>query len=79
VPPEESRDYFGAQGDRLQMMLNFPVNQRLFYALATADLEPLKEALEQTRDRPVNAQWVKDGSVVRFRLHDEAAASARLP
>ena len=35
VPPDESMEYFGAEGDRLQMMLNFPVNQRLFYALAT--------------------------------------------
>ena len=36
VPPDESIEYFGDEGDRLQMMLNFPVNQRLFYALATA-------------------------------------------
>ncbi len=36
VPPDESLDYFGELGDRLQLMLNFPVNQRLFYALATA-------------------------------------------
>ena len=35
VPPDESLEYFGELGDRLQMMLNFPVNQRLFYALAT--------------------------------------------
>ena len=38
VPPDESLKYFGEHGDRLQMMLNFPVNQRLFYALATADI-----------------------------------------
>ena len=37
VPPDESLEYFGDEGDRLQMMLNFPVNQRLFYALATGD------------------------------------------
>jgi maltose alpha-D-glucosyltransferase / alpha-amylase len=66
VPPEESREYFGAEGDRLQMMLNFPVNQRLFYALASGDLEPLKQALEQTRDFPENAQWVNF-----LRSHDE--------
>jgi maltose alpha-D-glucosyltransferase/alpha-amylase len=41
VPPDESLEYFGPDGDRLQMMLNFPVNQRLFYALATGDLDPL--------------------------------------
>jgi maltose alpha-D-glucosyltransferase/alpha-amylase len=49
VPPEESASYFGSHGDHLQMMLNFPVNQRLFYGMATGDLEPLKWALEATR------------------------------
>src|SRR5919109_2641407 len=41
VPPDESLEYFGEEGDRLQMLLNFPVNQRLFYALATGDIDPL--------------------------------------
>ena len=66
VPPDESLHYFGHDGERLQMMLNFPVNQRLFYALATADLEPLVWALEQTAKRPANAQWVQF-----LRSHDE--------
>ena len=66
VPPDESRHYFGDNGERLQMMLNFPVNQRLFYALATGDIGPLTEALEQTRDHPQDAQWVQF-----LRSHDE--------
>jgi maltose alpha-D-glucosyltransferase/alpha-amylase len=66
VPPDESMKYFGDEGERLQMMLNFPVNQRLFYALATGDVEPLAWALEQTRERPPNAQWVQF-----LRSHDE--------
>jgi len=66
VPPDESMHYFGSEGERLQMMLNFPVNQRLFYALATADLDPLVWALEQTHKRPRNAQWVQF-----LRSHDE--------
>jgi maltose alpha-D-glucosyltransferase/alpha-amylase len=66
VPPDESLQYFGDEGDHLQMMLNFPVNQRLFYALATADLAPLVQALEDTRRRPRNAQWVQF-----LRSHDE--------
>jgi maltose alpha-D-glucosyltransferase / alpha-amylase len=66
VPPDESMEYFGAEGERLQLMLNFPVNQRLFYALATADLDPLIKALEDTRKRPRNAQWVQF-----LRSHDE--------
>ena len=66
VPPDENMHYFGGEGERLQMMLNFPVNQRLFYALATGDLDPLIWALEQTRKRPANAQWVQF-----LRSHDE--------
>jgi len=66
VPPDESMKYFGPEGERIQMMLNFPVNQRLFYALATADLDPLIRALEETRERPQNAQWVQF-----LRSHDE--------
>jgi maltose alpha-D-glucosyltransferase/alpha-amylase len=66
VPPDESMNYFGHSGERLQMMLNFPVNQRLFYALATADIDPLVRALEDTRKRPRNAQWVQF-----LRSHDE--------
>ena len=66
VPPEENQHYFGDEGDRLQMMLNFAVNQRLFYALATADTDPLVWALEQTSRRPPNAQWVNF-----LRSHDE--------
>jgi maltose alpha-D-glucosyltransferase / alpha-amylase len=66
VPPDESMHYFGEDGERLQMMLNFPVNQRLFYALATSDIDPLIRALEDTRKRPRNAQWVQF-----LRSHDE--------
>jgi maltose alpha-D-glucosyltransferase/alpha-amylase len=66
VLPEQSLEYFGEDGERLQMMLNFPVNQRLFYALATADTGPLAWALEQTRERPATAQWVQF-----LRSHDE--------
>jgi maltose alpha-D-glucosyltransferase/alpha-amylase len=66
VPPDESNDYFGPEGERLQMMLNFPVNQRLFYAMATGDIDPLVHALEDTRKHPANAQWVHF-----LRSHDE--------
>jgi maltose alpha-D-glucosyltransferase/alpha-amylase len=66
VPPDESIRYFGDEGDHLQMMLNFPVNQRLFYAMATADVDPLARALEDTHRRPANAQWVQF-----LRSHDE--------
>jgi maltose alpha-D-glucosyltransferase/alpha-amylase len=66
VPPDESLEYFGEQGDRLQMMLNFWVNQRMFYTLATGDTGPLKDALLATKQRPATAQWG-----VFLRTHDE--------
>jgi maltose alpha-D-glucosyltransferase/alpha-amylase len=66
VVPKESMEYFGELGDRLQMMLNFAVNQRLFYAMATGDIRPLVKALEDTYERPHAAQWVNF-----LRSHDE--------
>jgi maltose alpha-D-glucosyltransferase/alpha-amylase len=66
VPPEESLKYFGHDGERIQMMLNFPVNQRLFYAMAAEDSRPLAWALQQTAKRPRTAQWVNF-----LRSHDE--------
>ena len=66
VMPKNDMEYFGASGERLQMMFNFQVNQRLFYALATADSKPLAKALEATKPRPVTAQW---GTFLRN--HDE--------
>ena len=66
VPPSESMKYFGAHGERLHMMLNFWVNQRLFYSLATTDTRPLKEALLATYQRPLAAQWG-----MFLRSHDE--------
>jgi maltose alpha-D-glucosyltransferase/alpha-amylase len=67
VPPNESMHYFGDEGDRLQMMLNFPVNQRLYYAFATGDPKPLKRAIRDTvANVPRDAQWVQF-----LRSHDE--------
>jgi maltose alpha-D-glucosyltransferase / alpha-amylase len=67
VPPKESLDYFGEDGRRLQMMLNFPVNQRLFYAFATGDVKPLARAIRETA-----ASIPRDGQWVQFlRSHDE--------
>lgn len=66
IPPEDSLKYFGEDGDRLHMMFNFPVNQTLFYALASADTRPLREMLEASKDLPPTAQWAHF-----LRNHDE--------
>ena len=57
VTPEHDAEYFGPAGERLPMMFNFQVNQRLFQSLATGDATPLGRALEATRRRPPTAQW----------------------
>ncbi len=66
VPPDKSREYFGPRGDRMHMMFNFWLNQRLFYALATADARPLAQAIHDTGDLPAPSQWVNF-----LRNHDE--------
>lgn len=66
VEPDVAPAYFGDDGDRLQLMFNFWVNQRMFYALATGDSRPLAKSLEQTRDHPSTAQWAHF-----LRNHDE--------
>ncbi len=66
VLPQTDLEYFGDEGERLQMMFNFQVNQNLFFALATADCRPLIKALKNTKPRPATAQW---GQFLRN--HDE--------
>ncbi|SFF95783.1 alpha-amylase family protein [Pontibacter chinhatensis] len=66
VLPKESKEYFGYEGSGIHLMFNFYVNQYMFYALATADIEPLKEALEATRITFPTSQWAHF-----LRNHDE--------
>ncbi len=66
VKPEETKPYFGTEGEGIHLMFNFYVNQHLFYALATADVDPLKEALEATRTELFTSQWANF-----LRNHDE--------
>lgn len=66
VLPEENKKYFGESGNGIHMMFNFYANQFLFYALATADIKPLVDAIEATKELPETAQW---GQFLRN--HDE--------
>src|SRR5512146_2860558 len=56
VLPKETKPYFAGGGDGIHMMFNFFVNQHLFYALATGEVQPLVQALKATRDIPEDAQ-----------------------
>jgi maltose alpha-D-glucosyltransferase/alpha-amylase len=66
VLPRTDMNYFGNEGDRMQMMFNFQVNQNLFFALAAADTRPLAKAMIKTKTRPPSSQW---GNFLRN--HDE--------
>jgi maltose alpha-D-glucosyltransferase / alpha-amylase len=66
VRPNTDPQYFGDEGDRMQMMFNFQVNQNLFYALASEDTRPLVKAIIKTQPHPPTAQWG-----VFLRNHDE--------
>jgi len=66
VLPKTDMQYFGDDGDRMQMMFNFQVNQHLFYALASSDTRPLAKAMAKTEKRPDTAQWG-----IFLRNHDE--------
>lgn len=66
IVPKEDTLYFGEEGDRLHMILNFQVNQALFVAFATADVRPLARALSATRASAETSQW---GTFLRS--HDE--------
>jgi maltose alpha-D-glucosyltransferase/alpha-amylase len=56
VLPDTDLNYFGEEGERMQMMFNFQVNQNLFYALAAADSGPLVKAMQATKPPPATAQ-----------------------
>jgi maltose alpha-D-glucosyltransferase/alpha-amylase len=66
VLPDADMQYFGDDGERMQMMFNFQVNQHLFYALASSDTRPLIQSLKATKPRPATAQWG-----LFLRNHDE--------
>lgn len=65
VLPEHMADYFG-DGNRLQMMLNFWVNQHLWLSLARKDARPLARAMRQIPAVPSHSRWA-----MFLRNHDE--------
>src|SRR5690606_19253180 len=58
--------YFGKQGEGIHLMFNFYVNQFVFYALATSEVDPLIKALQDTRTANPISQWAHF-----LRNHDE--------
>jgi maltose alpha-D-glucosyltransferase/alpha-amylase len=67
LPPDEQRRFFGDEdGDELQMLFSFTVNQALYLALAREAAAPLQQALAELATIPGDSQWA---SFVRN--HDE--------
>ena len=65
LPPDLVPLYFG-EGDRVQMIFNFYVNQHLWLALARGDAQPIRNAYAALPAIPKYCQWVNF-----LRTHDE--------
>ncbi|NIW39114.1 MAG: maltose alpha-D-glucosyltransferase, partial [candidate division Zixibacteria bacterium] len=63
--PEDVRPYFG-DGDEVHMNFHFPLMPRVFMALETGDVTPVKEILARTPEIPEDCQWC-----TFLRNHDE--------
>ena len=67
LAPEEQRKFFGDEdGDELQLVFSFTVNQAMFLAFAREDATPLARALEALPPIPKDCQWANF-----VRNHDE--------
>lgn len=66
VQPEQLTDFFGLEGDRVNMVLNFYVNPHLFLALAQQSPEPIVRSLKALPRIPAGCHWA-----YFFRNHDE--------
>jgi glycosidase len=67
LAPEEQRRFFGDEdGDELQLVFSFTVNQAMFLALACENASPLARALEALPPIPEDCQWANF-----VRNHDE--------
>jgi trehalose synthase len=67
LAPEEQRKFFGDEdGDELQLVFSFTVNQAMYLAFAREDAAPLTRALEALPPIPEDCQWANF-----VRNHDE--------
>jgi maltose alpha-D-glucosyltransferase/alpha-amylase len=67
LDPSRQREFFGDEdGDELNVVLSFTVNQAMFLAFAREDAAPLRQALEKLPAIPQDCQWANF-----VRNHDE--------
>jgi maltose alpha-D-glucosyltransferase/alpha-amylase len=65
VPPDQTPMYFG-EGDRINVIFNFFVNQHLWLALAREQAQPIRDAYRALPPIPNYCQWANF-----LRTHDE--------
>ena len=73
LPPIDQLRYFG-DGDELQLILNFHVNQYLYLALARQDPDPLRKAVAGMPRIPAYCQWANF-----IKNHDEQTLDQLTP
>ncbi len=66
LPPKAAVEYFGREGDEMQLLLNFPVMQATYLSLARGRAGPLATALRRQPRPPDDSQWANF-----LRSHDE--------
>jgi len=64
--PEDTQQYFGADGDECHMAFHFPLMPRMYMAVAQEDRFPITDIMRQTPEIPENCQWA-----IFLRNHDE--------
>jgi maltose alpha-D-glucosyltransferase/alpha-amylase len=64
--PEDTRTYFGPNGDECHMAFHFPLMPRMYMALAQEDRFPITDIMRQTPEIPPGCQWA-----IFLRNHDE--------
>jgi len=66
LAPDRLIKYFGADGDEMHMLTDFPVMQATYLALARETAQPVVEALRSRPDIPSDSHWANF-----LRNHDE--------
>ena len=64
--PEDTQQYFGANGEECHMAFHFPLMPRMYMAVAQADRFPITDIMRQTPAIPDQSQWA-----IFLRNHDE--------
>ncbi|SHI65977.1 maltose alpha-D-glucosyltransferase [Wenxinia saemankumensis] len=64
--PEDTRPYFGEEGEECHMGFHFPLMPRMYMAVAQEDRYPITDIIRQTPAIPEQSQWA-----IFLRNHDE--------